>query len=92
MLFGCGIYFSEVLTLIMLLSADVYKVISDAINVSDTAKSALLMLILIKGANRLADVRQHLDPLQSGLGSLPGLQSSPWTQSFDIQADQGFPK
>ena len=72
MLFGCGIYFSEVLTLIMLLS-DVYKVISDAINVSDTAKSALLMLILIKGANRLADVRQHLDPLQSGLGSLPGL-------------------
>ena len=92
MLFGCGIYFSEVLTLIMLLS-DVYKVISDAINVSDTAKSALLMLILIKGANRLADVRQHLDPLQSGLGSLPGLQSPPWTQSFDIhQANQGVPK
>ena len=53
---------------------------------------SLLMLILIKGANRLADVRQHLDPLQSGLGGLPGLQSSPWTQSFDIQADQGVPK
>ena len=53
---------------------------------------SLLMLILIKGANRLADVRQHLDPLQSGLGSLPGFQSPPWTQSLDIQADQSVPK
>ena len=93
MLFGCGIYFSEVLTLIMLLSADVYKVISDAIYVSDTAKSVFADADPIKGANRLADVRQHLDPLQSGLGSLPGLQSPPWTQSFDIhQANQGVPK
>ena len=39
MLFGCGIYFSEVLTLILLLSVDVYIVSSDAFNVSDTAKS-----------------------------------------------------
>ena len=39
MLFGCGIYFSEVLTLILLLSVDVYIVSSDAFNVSGTAKS-----------------------------------------------------
>ena len=39
MLFGCGIYFSEVLTLILLLSVDAYLVISDAFNVSGTAKS-----------------------------------------------------
>ena len=39
MLFGCGIYFSEVLTLILLLSVVAYIVSSDAFNVSDTAKS-----------------------------------------------------
>ena len=41
MLFGCGIYFSEVLTLILLLSVDAYIVISDAFNVSDAAKSVV---------------------------------------------------